>query len=96
MEHIVQFGITIDDDAIKRHVEAKATDAVVKGLNRSLFRLDYDGKPLAITGDMKDIIDAFLEEHKQEIVDAAADRLADRLMRTKIVKDAVAKTVNDI
>lgn len=96
MEHIVQFGITIDDDAIRRHVEAKAADSVVKGLKQSLFRLGYNDRPMGITEDVENVIDAFLEEHKQEIIDAAAERLADRLVRTKAVKEAVAKTVKEV
>ena len=96
MEHIVQFGITIDDDTIRRHVEAKATDAVVKGLKQSLFRLGYNDKPMGISDDVEEIIKMYLEEHKQEIVDAAAERLADRLVRTKAVKEAVAKTVKEM
>lgn len=95
MEHIVQFGITIDDDAIRRLVEAKATNAVVKGLKQSLFRLGYNDEPLGISGDVEEIIEMFLEEHKQEIIDAAAERLAERLVRTKAVKEAVAKTVKE-
>lgn len=96
MEHIVQFGITIDDDAIRRLVEAKATDAVVKGLNRTLFRLGYRDEPVGISGDVEEIIKMFLEEHKQEIVDAAAERLADRLVRTKAVKEAVGEVVKGV
>ena len=96
MEHIVQFGITIDDDAIRRHVEGKAADAVVRGLKQSLFKLGYNDKPLGISGDVEEIIEMFLEEHKQEIIDAAAERLADRLVRTKAVKEAVAKTVKEV
>jgi len=96
MEHIVQFGITIDDDTIRRHVEAKATDAVVKGLKQSLFRLGYNDKPMGVSDDVEEIIKMFLEEHKQEIIDAAAERLADRLVRTKAVKEAVAKVVKEV
>lgn len=96
MEHIVQFGITIDDDAIRRLVEAKATDAVVNGLNRTLFRLGYNDKPMGISDDVEEIIKLFLEEHKQEIVDAAAERLADRLVRTKAVKEAVGEVVKGV
>ena len=96
MEHIVQFGITIDDDTIRRHVEAKATDAVVKGLNQTLFRLGYNDRLMGITEDVEKVIDTFLEEHKQEIIDAAAERLADRLVRTKAVKEAVARTVKEV
>lgn len=96
MEHIVQFGITIDDDAIRKLVEAKATDAVVMGLNRTLFSLGYDGKPVGISGDVEEIIEMFLEEHKREIIDAAAERLADRLVRTKAVKEAVGEVVKGV
>ena len=96
MEHIVQFGITIDDDAIRKHVEAKAADAVIRGLMQSLFKLGYNDKPLGISGDVEEIIEMFLEEHKQEIVDAAAERLADRLVRTKAVKEAVGEVVKGV
>ena len=45
MEHIIQFGITIDDDAIKKNIEEKATKQVVDSISQStkdrLFR--YNG-----------------------------------------------------
>lgn len=93
MEHIVQFGVTIDDEAIQRHVEKKAAEAVTSGLNRSLFRLGYRGEPVGITEDVKDIIDDFLEKHKQEIIKMAADELFEHLKRTKAVRAAVGDAV---
>lgn len=96
MEHIIQFGVTIDDGAIKRHVEEKATDAVVRGLARTLFRVGYNEQPVGISGDVEEIIEMFLEEHKQEIIDGAAERLADRLVRTKAVKEAVGEVVKGV
>lgn len=84
MEHIVQFGITIDDDAIRKNIEKNAMDAVVKAfvgemksnLPKSYGRVDWNRVAW-------DCIDRFIDQHKGEIMDIAADKLVEKVKRTK-------------
>lgn len=34
MEHIIQFGVTIDDDAIKKNIEKNAVDKLVADIKK--------------------------------------------------------------
>lgn len=38
----------------------------------------------------------FLDENKEEIINIASDKLADRLVKTKKVKDMVTSTINNL
>ena len=99
MEHIVQFAIGIDDDAIRKRVvesgEKQIIDSIAADVRKQIFRKDpwSRGKEeeFTIYADRK--IEDILNSWKDEIVDAAAEKLADRLMRTKRVKEAVDNVI---
>lgn len=95
MEHILQFAIGIDDEAIRRRVEESAYKDVVKALTDdavSALPKRYGGAV-----DWRNLVDGivadFLERYKPEIVDAAACKLHESMRRTKAVKDAIEKAV---
>lgn len=97
MEHILQFAIGIDDEAIRRRVEESAYKDVVKSLTdeaKSALPKRYGGSV-----DWRNLVDdALLDlmaEHKDEIVAAAADRLYESMRRTKAVREAVSKAVEE-
>lgn len=97
MDHLVQFTISIDDAHIAKLVEDKAAktmeDEVLKvckshvGCERDYWGNSEPGPAL------KKAIDEFMTNNREEIIDKAADKLAERLSRTKVVKEAAAKRV---
>ena len=97
MDHLVQFTISIDDAHIAQMVEQKAAkameDEVLKvcksyiGCERNYWGDNEPGPAL------KKAIDDFMNDNREEIIDRAADKLAVRLSRIKIVKEAAAKRV---
>lgn len=97
MDHLVQFTISIDDAHIAQMVEQKAAkameDEVLKvcksyiGCERNYWGDNEPGPAL------KKAIDDFMNDNREEIIDRAADKLAERLSRIKIVKEAAAKRV---
>ena len=103
MEHILQFGVNIDDDAIVKAVTEKAEREVIgdiknrvnQNIDNSMYDRGYwvgdkDLKPW-----VKDEFVKFLESHKDEIISIACDKLADKLSRTKRVKDAVGDVIKE-
>ena len=95
MEHIVQLGICIDDDAIIRGIRENAEKKIIADLERevrnSLFnsRCYYSGTTdpnAAFTNLAKDVIGEFLNANKEEIIRLASDSLATRLVRSKAGK----------
>jgi len=100
MDHLVQFTISIDDAHIANKVEQEAANAlkdeVIKvckshiGDERNYWG---DGQPGPA---LKKAIDDFMNDNREEIINKAADKLAERLSKTKIVKEAAAKRVEEV
>lgn len=94
MEHIVQFAIGIDDDAIKKRVEENAEKTIINELkseiSKTIFDKDYYGRPTKTLSTWAgSYLEDFLEKHKTEIVECAGKILAEKLTRTKAVKEMV-------
>lgn len=99
MEHIVQFAIGIDDDAIIKRIEENAEKNITKELRDKVGRImfgtsTYSGKELdTITQWAESVFKEYLNEHKDEIVQLAAKFLAERLAKTKAARDALGDVV---
>lgn len=94
MEHIIQFGITIDDDAIKKHIEEKATkqvaDSITQSVKDRLFR--YNG----FSYDAQEMFAELLEKYKDEIIEKATAQVVDSIKRSKKYKEALAKVAEEM
>ena len=107
MEHIVQFGINIDDEAIKKAVIHQTQQIVVNDLradvlkevtgnkegNRQTNERLYSEK---IKEYVHDAANDFFENNKDEIIELTASKLADKLVKTKAVREMVEKTLEAI
>ena len=92
MEHVVQFGINIDDETISQAVVNEATKQVVVELKKQMFLKDYyDNKYHDISKAACNIIRDWLEDHKDEIVDKTVAELVDILKNRKAFKDKLAE-----
>lgn len=101
MEHIVQFAIGIDDDAIRERVINYAYDDVVKKLMEEakrevhLTRTYYRPKET-----WSNIIDHalrnYFDENKDLIFDLAAEKLADSYKRTKAFKEKMGNKMEEL
>jgi len=103
MEHIVQFGINIDDDVIKKNIERNVQNQVVNIIKQDCMKELIGKKECSnweytkkIESLITDTTNQFLETYKSEIIDIAANKLVDRLAKTKAVKDMVASTLDDL
>ena len=103
MEHIVQFAIGIDDEAIKKRVEESAEKQIVDRFYKDFtlsLRKDYWASHNVDSGIRekcnalaKEAVDNIIEKHKNEIIEEAAKILADRLLRTKAAKEMLENVV---
>lgn len=103
MEHIVQFGISIDDEAIKKRVEDKALGQVVSVIKSECVKeligtenpdkYQYQNKMRQI---IEEVSNDFFEKHKDEIINGACDKLAERLSRTKACREAVGNMLGEL
>ena len=98
MEHIVQFAIGIDDkaiqDRIEEHAYADVLDKIAKETMDSVFAHTsaYSRENMCQTM-MGDALQSFLEERKDEIIDKAANMLADRFQRTRKYREAMGAAI---
>ena len=103
MEHIVQFGICIDDDVIKKNIERNVQNQVVNIIKQDCMKelvgkkefsqWEYTNKIRIL---VEESTDKFLLEYKNEIIEVAASKLVEKLAKTKAVKDMVASALDDL
>lgn len=98
MEHIVQFAIGIDDKAIQNRIEEYAykdvLDKIVKETMDSVFSYtNAYSRDTMWRNLMEEALQSFLEERKDEIIDKAANMLADRFQRTKKYREAMGTAI---
>lgn len=104
MEHILQFGVNIDDDAIVKTV-TKNVEAQVMGELKSRIKesvdsvMYYRGYGRNFDNMMPWVRDEFvnfLENNKSEIISQACDKLVSNLSRTKMVREAVNNALKEL
>lgn len=101
MEHIVQFAVGIDDKAIVENVTKHAEETITKELTQQVRNRLFESSYYNKNATEKDPLNAYaerlltkwLDDHKEEIVDKAAKLLADKLSRTKAVKERAVKEI---
>ena len=97
MEHIVQFAIGIDDEAIRKRIEASAENQIIDSIKSDvtdqIFRKSNWKNETQLHSWVKDIVVEAILEHKDDIIKSAAMELCEYMKRTKAVKQAVAETV---
>ena len=100
MEHIVQFAIGIDDEAIRQRVIESAYNDVVNQLvdeakrETRISNRNYYNKQT-----WSDIIDHalrnYFDENKDLIVELAAEKLANSYKRTKAFKEKMSAVMEE-
>lgn len=95
MEHILQFGINIDDNAIIETVKRNAERAIIDMLKREVENAIFDSRyTYGRTRDARstfsnltqDVLNDFLNANREVILDRASTVLADKLARSKAAK----------
>ena len=100
MEHIVQFAIGIDDEAIRERVIKCAYDDVVKKLleeakrETKLSSTNYYNKK-SWSNFVDDALRGYLNENKDLVIELAATKLAESYRRTKAYREAMNKVMEE-
>lgn len=99
MEHILQFGISIDDEAIKKSIASKAEQEVVNricnDMEKELFEKSYGNRINGLSYQSEQIVKDWLESHSDMIIEKTVESLCNYLKRTKAVKEAVKTVLED-
>lgn len=95
MEHILQFAINIDDDTIKKNIEANAEKQIVEQIAKDI-KSAILGNYGSLTRTGETIVRTVMEEHKDEIIKLAADSVAESIKRSKKYREALANIVEEM
>ena len=93
LEHIIQFGVTIDDDKIEKHAVEMAANALTQEFKQKLWTGGYC---YTFTPQAASLIEGVIEKYKDQIIDKASEMLYESMKRSKKVKEAVGKVVEEI
>ena len=97
MDHLVQFTISIDDEHIAKLVENEAakvlSDEVIKVVKKTIGDGSYWGDGMSKTA--LEQVYKFLEDHKDYIIQEAANEIATRMMRNKTTKAAIIDKIGE-
>ena len=95
MEHIIQFGVTIDDDAIKKNIEKNAVDKLVTDIKKEVRDEIFVGSGWnrGLSYKVQEIIKEAMAEYKDEIIKEATAEIVETMKRSKKYKEALAKIV---
>lgn len=97
MEHIIQFGVTLDDDAIKKHILEKATEYILKDAKRALgIDSPFYRNENVVEKMVNEEVDKLFANLKEEIIDKTSEKLVGRLMKSKKVRDTTDKALKDV
>lgn len=99
MEHIVQFAIGVDDEGIRqRIVECAYTDVVKKLMEEAKKEMRLDARyyqKQTWREIVEDALHDYFDEHKDLIIELAANKLANSYKRTKVFKETMSKTMEE-
>ena len=100
MEHILQFGISIDDEAIKKSIASKVEREIINhicsDMEKELFRMSYGGSNIqGLSYQGEQIVKDWLESHSDVIIEKTVESLCNYLKRTKAIKEAVKSVLED-
>lgn len=95
MEHIVQFGITIDDEVIKQNIEKSARDQIIKEVKKEIKEQLFEsrGWDRGLSYEVKELIKETVRECQDQIIKDATEQLIEIMKRSKKYKEALAKIV---
>ena len=99
MEHIVQFAIGIDDEAIKKRIEQTAekqiVDSIKEDISDMIFQKNRWNDEKCLQSWVRGVVVEAVMAHKDDIIREAASQLCEYMKRTKAVREAVAGAVEE-
>ena len=98
----IQFEIEFDSEALKRRIAENAERQVIKtitdGVKKELFGLDYYGRPCSrdVAEWVHEKVGELLLNNRAQIIAQASKELADRLYRSKYVREAAGEISKEV
>lgn len=106
MEHVVQLGISIDDDAIQKQIMKTAEKTIIGEIkndiesqiierHRASWSYDRSKDELNLTTYSESIIRDWLDGNSDKIIELAGKMVADKVFRSKKWKDKYSEVTEE-
>lgn len=95
MEHIIQFGVTIDESEIIKRVKEIAAQKVLEKVQKEIDSYTRGWSSLLDEMFEKEV-KRTIDENKDEIIKRSVDNLTKNMTRTKMVKEKMEKLLNEV
>lgn len=100
MEHIIQFGINIDDEAIRKAVVAEAKKQIIDSIQKDVEQVVFEdryGRPNKgkLSYYAEELIKETVDKYREPIIAGVIAGLVDKISRTKKFKEAVGEVIDD-
>ena len=105
--HIINVAFDFDDKKVAETIEAQAFQQVTDNITKEVKGIMYEKRwgygrdivdesnPAPLRRMVESNIQDFINDNKQQIIEMAAEKLADSLRRSKVVKETVAKIIEE-
>lgn len=94
MEHILQFGVTIDEQKIIDSAISSASKEIIGKVQGEINNYTRGWQETKLDRLFREEIRKVIEANKDKIISDATEKLAYNLSKTKAVKEAMAKLNN--
>ena len=103
MEHVIQIGVSIDDEAIQKQIMATAEKQIIGEIKNDIEkkilnkRDRYYGSPpeTDLTERAEEIVKEWLDENSDKIIGLAGKLIADKVYRSKAWKAKYGEVTAD-
>lgn len=102
MEHVVQLGISIDDDAIQKQIMKTAEKTIVGEIKSDISKqIFYTGNPYygspknELSERAEGIVKEWLDENSDKIIELAGKMVAEKVFRSKKWKDKYSEVTEE-
>lgn len=92
MEHIVQFGISVDDTYIKNKIEEHGYEDVIK----AIINKAYSEMNQRINFNEQNLMKEFLDKNKETIIERAVNNITASIKSSKKYKEALSQVAEEL
>jgi hypothetical protein len=103
LEHVIQIGVSVDDEAIQKQIMATAESKIIgeikKDIEKKILykRNRYYGSPpeTELTERAEEIVKEWLNENSDKVIECAGKLIADKVYRSKAWKTKYGEVTAD-
>ncbi|MBQ0079714.1 MAG: hypothetical protein KBS66_07495 [Eubacterium sp.] len=89
MEHLIQFGVNIDDEALKKAIMVSASNVVIKEVKDQLCIGADWRRSDRVRQIISDEVLKWLNDNSEAILDLSAKLVSEKVMRSKAMKEKI-------